>query len=90
MGLGWLIAIGIEYPVPGGQEKSIVAVMLSPQNRMVNPVHVRCNNNPAKYPIQRQGQRQVRVVEHGPGHQQKFEYQYRNRRGTKRSNDSAL
>ena len=74
------LAVGPEEPVPPGEVEAEVGVGLVGLHRVVDPVHVRGDEDPAQPPVQPIGQADVAVVEHGHAVQDDLEEDHRHHR----------
>ncbi len=68
-----LSAVGAEEPVPNREVESEIAVGFGSDNGVVHTMHVRCDDQPAKQPLEACRDEDIAVVEHGGGVEQKFE-----------------
>ena len=60
-----LVAVGAEQTIPPGQVEAEIAVGFIVLDRMVNPVHVRRNQEPAQDPVNTLRNLHIAVIEHG-------------------------
>ena len=83
-------AVGAEQAVPPGQVEAEVAVGLAPLDRVVDPVHLRRDHEPAQDAVEPAGQADVAVVEHRGGVQQHLEDEHGDRRRAERGDGREL
>ncbi len=83
MAVAGLRPVGPEQPVPQRQIEAVVAVGLVAVDRMVHPVHVRGDDQPADERIDPRRQVDIRMVEHGERVQADLEDDDRRRRRAK-------
>ena len=84
------LAIGPEQPVPPGEVEAEVGIGLVLLHRVVDPVHVRGDEDPAQPPVQPVGQADVAVVEHGHAVQDDLEEDHRHHRRPQDQDDGEL
>ena len=77
---GGLGAVGAEEPVPNRQIKSEITVGFRNENRVMHTMHVGRDHEPAKQALQSGGDKDIAVVEHRGGIEQKFEEKHTQRR----------
>jgi len=82
----WLGAVGVEKTVPDRQVESEVAVGFGLEDRVVNAMHVGRDHEPAQKSVQRGGDEDVAVVEHGGRIEQNLKKEDTRRRRADRRN----
>ncbi|KJR99219.1 MAG: hypothetical protein VR65_17620 [Desulfobulbaceae bacterium BRH_c16a] len=85
-----LVFVGAEQPVPPRQVEPEIAVGLLDDHRMMDPVHVRRNNQQPERLVDPIGDVDVAVVEHGGGVQSYLENENGHWRSTDRGHDRQL
>ena len=64
MAIARLGAIGLKQPIPDREKEAEIGVVLVLVDRVVNPVHVRCDNDLPHNPVEPERQSCVGMIEH--------------------------
>ena len=90
MAIPRLVAVGAEQPVPPGQVEAEIAVGLARMDRVMHPMHVGRDDQPAHQLVEGRQHAHIAMIEHGGGVEQDFKNDHGERWRTKRRYDGQL